>query len=63
MRKIQAENLSGKFLWKIPAENLCGKFLRKIQAKNLGGYTDFMRLAEIQVYDRTMADLEIAAPR
>ncbi len=43
--------------------------MRKILAENLGAsqnlglYTEFMRLAEIQAYDRTMADVEISAPR
>jgi hypothetical protein len=57
--------LGGKFLRKIQAENLGGKFLRKIKAphKILGGYTEFMRLVKIQAYDRTMADIEISAPR
>jgi hypothetical protein len=54
---------------KIVAENSCGKFRRKILAENsgasqnLGGYTEFGRLVKIQVYDRTMADVEISAPR
>jgi hypothetical protein len=77
LRKIQAENSCGKFRRKILAENSggefrrknsCGKFRRKILAENLGasrnlcGYTEFMRLVKIQVYDRTMADVEISAP-
>jgi hypothetical protein len=62
-RKILAENSCGKFRWKILAENSGEKFWRKIHAENLGGYTDFMHLAEIQVYYRTMADVEISAPR
>jgi hypothetical protein len=67
--KILAENSCGKFRRKIPAENLGGKFLRKILVDNLGasqnfgGYTEFMRLVKIQAYDRTMADVEISAPR
>jgi hypothetical protein len=67
--KILAENSGGKFFRKIQAENSCGKFRRKIQAENLGasqnlgGYTEFMRLVKIQAYNRTMADVEISAPR
>jgi hypothetical protein len=41
----------------------CGKFRRKILAENLGGYPEFRRLVKIQAYDRTMADVEISAPR
>ncbi len=63
MPKILAENSGGKLLRKIAAENCPGKFLQKIPAENLGGYTEFMRLAEIQAYDRTMADVEISTPR
>jgi hypothetical protein len=65
MPKTQAEN----FRRKIPAENLDGKFLRKILAENsgasqnLGGYTEFMCLVKFQAYDKTMADIEISAPR
>jgi hypothetical protein len=65
MPKIQGEN----FRRKIPAENLGGKFLRKILAENsgasqnLGRYTEFMRLVKIKAYDKTMADVEISAPR
>jgi hypothetical protein len=62
MPKILAENSGRKFRRKITVENSCGKFLRKIQAENLGGHTDFMRLVKIQVYDGTMADVEISAP-
>ncbi len=65
MPKIQAEN----FRRKNPAENLGGKFLRKIlvensgASQNLGGYTEFMGLVKIQAYDKTIADVEISAPR
>jgi hypothetical protein len=54
---------------KIQAENSCGKFRQKIRteilgtSQNLGGYTEFMCLAKIQAYDRTMADIKIFAPR
>jgi hypothetical protein len=41
----------------------CGKFRQKILAENLGGYPEFRCLVKIQAYDRTMADLEISAPR
>ncbi len=56
MRKIPAENLGGKFLRKILADNLGA-------SQTLGGYTEFMRLVKIQACDRTMADVEISAPR
>ena len=62
MSKILAENSGGKFLRKIQTEN-CGKFMRKILAENFGGYPEFRRLVKIQAYDRTMADVEISAPR
>ncbi len=55
-RKILAENSGGKFRRKILAENLG-------ESQNLGGYTEFKRLVKIQAYDRTMADVEISAPR
>ncbi len=32
-------------------------------SQNLGKYTEFRRLAKIQAYDGTMADVEISAPR
>ncbi len=54
--KIVAENLGGKFRRKILAENLGA-------SQNLGGYTEFRRLVKIQTYDRSMADVEISAPR
>jgi hypothetical protein len=58
--KIVAENLGGKFLrnfrQKILAENLGA-------SQNLGGYTEFRHLVKIQTYDRTMANVEISAPR
>jgi hypothetical protein len=41
---------------KILAENLG-------ESQNLGGYTEFKCLVKIQAYDRTMADVEISAPR
>ncbi len=60
MHKIPAshENYGGclKFWWKILAENLG-------ESQNLGGYTEFKLLVKIQAYDRTMADVEISAPR
>jgi hypothetical protein len=68
-RKIPAENLGKNFMQKILAENSCGKFGRKIPEENLGAsqnlgrYTEFMCLVKIQAYDRTMADVEISAPR
>jgi hypothetical protein len=64
--KIMADlkNSGGKLWQKTSAEtlaeNFCGKLWRLI---NLGGYTEFRRLVKIQVYDRTMADVEISAPR
>jgi hypothetical protein len=77
MHKISAshENYSGclssggKFWRKILAENSGGKLWRKTMAENfgasqnLGKYTEFRRLAKIQAYDGTMADVEISAPR
>jgi hypothetical protein len=59
-QKTFAENFSGKLLQKTLAENFCGKLWR---LTNLGGYTEFRRLVKIQVYDRTMANVEISAPR
>jgi hypothetical protein len=59
-RKTLAENFSGKLWWKTSAENFGGKLWR---LTNLGGYTEFRCLVKIQAYDRTMADVEISAPR
>ncbi len=56
------ENYGGclKFWRKTSAENFGGKLWR---LTNSGGYTEFMRLVKIQAYDRTMADVEISAPK
>jgi hypothetical protein len=65
-RKTLAENFSGKLWRKTSAEKFGGKLLRKTLAPHkffLGGYTEFRHLANIQVYDGTMADVEISTPR